>query len=266
MSADWIKVEVTLPDKPEVVQMAEILSLDQDTIAGKLLRFWIWVNQNAADGNALSVTKKFVDRLCARDGFADALEIVKWASFQNGVLAVPNFDRHNGKSAKKRALGVYRSRAHRENGDAPVTPPSRAERHGSVTRDRDRGITTSVARERARASNKDTNHDDKKGATPDDTTPAGEIVAAFNELCPELKPVTMRSPKRMEAIGNFWGYVGRNMENVRAVFQRVALSDVLCGRSKPKHAGHEPYRTFFDKVIQPDLVARIIEGQFDNKR
>ncbi|HEN3655088.1 TPA: hypothetical protein U5E37_003057 [Yersinia enterocolitica] len=52
MASSWIKVEVITPDKPEIFQLAEILNVDPDTVLGKLIRVWVWADQQTIDGNA----------------------------------------------------------------------------------------------------------------------------------------------------------------------------------------------------------------------
>ncbi|MEY2727076.1 MAG: hypothetical protein RLZZ458_2943, partial [Planctomycetota bacterium] len=56
MAGDWIKIQHVTPDKPEVWQIAEITGLEADAVVGKLLRIWIWADQQTVDGNARSVT------------------------------------------------------------------------------------------------------------------------------------------------------------------------------------------------------------------
>jgi hypothetical protein len=58
----------------------------------------------SVDGNDLGVTLSFLDRLTNCPGFADAHVSVGWLISRNGRLSVPNFDRHNGQTAKSRAL------------------------------------------------------------------------------------------------------------------------------------------------------------------
>ncbi len=102
--APWIKIEITTPDKPEVVAMATRLRMkDQDTVTGKLVRLWAWADQNSVDGRACRITRAFVDRLVACQGFAGALEAEGWLTGPDGAIDFPGFDRHNGDSAKKRA-------------------------------------------------------------------------------------------------------------------------------------------------------------------
>ena len=121
MAGDWIKVEHSTPDKPEVIQMASILKIDQDSVCGKLLRLWIWADQQTVDGNALSVTNLFVDRLTFCDGFANALRQVGWLDGRDGHLSIPNFDAHNGQTAKKRAQTNKRVAKKRECNAESVT-------------------------------------------------------------------------------------------------------------------------------------------------
>lgn len=108
MASNWIKVEVITPDKPEIYHLAERLSLDPDAVLGKLIRLWVWADQQTIDGNAncnaVSVTKNAIDRITFATGFADALISVGWLTECDGKLSIPNFERHNGESSKKRAL------------------------------------------------------------------------------------------------------------------------------------------------------------------
>ena len=122
MAGEWIKIESVTPDKPEVFQMAEILGIDPDAVAGKLLRIWVWADQQTIDGNARGVTRALLDRLTSAAGFADALAAVGWLVDTDDGLTFPRFGEHNGKTAKSRALGAKRA------------SKSRSERDGSVSR------------------------------------------------------------------------------------------------------------------------------------
>ena len=109
----WIKVEHCSPDKVEIDKIAQMLGIDHDAVFGKCIRFWIWADQQSIDGNALSVTKAFLDRNTFQQGFADALISVGWLIEDGDSFRIPNFDRHNGESAKKRANTAKRVSEHR---------------------------------------------------------------------------------------------------------------------------------------------------------
>jgi hypothetical protein len=156
MAGDWIKVEHATPDKLEVVQMSSILRIDQDAVAGKLVRVWSWADENSVDGAALTVTEAFIDKVARRKGFAAAMREAGWLRGKNGALELPNFQRHNGKSAKKRAVDMERKRREREespperdSGPNPVLDPSTKDPPGSVTKSGQK-TDKSVTRERER--------------------------------------------------------------------------------------------------------------------
>ena len=112
MAGDWIKIEHVTPDKPEVIEMADRLEIDQDAVLGKLIRLWVWADEQSLC-DAASVTETFVDRLSRVTGFAKAMISVGWLVAKNGRLTFSNFDRHNGETAKKRALTQKRAQKFR---------------------------------------------------------------------------------------------------------------------------------------------------------
>ncbi len=118
MAGDWIKVQTCTPDKPEVHQIAERLGIDPDAVTGKLIRIWCWADQQTADGNAASVTKSLLDRVSGVTGFADSLISVGWLEKTDAGFLFPNFDRHNGNSAKTRASVAKRVGKHRKTAES----------------------------------------------------------------------------------------------------------------------------------------------------
>lgn len=120
MAGDWIKFETATPDKPEIWLIAEAAGIDPDAAVGKLLRIWIWFDQHTENGNAPSVSKLTLDRLVGVRNFCEHVISAGWMSEKNGVLTLPHFDRHNGKTAKNRALTAKRVAKHAAN--AKLTP------------------------------------------------------------------------------------------------------------------------------------------------
>ena len=144
MAGDWIKVQVCTPDKPEVYRIAEDLGIDPDAVTGKLIRIWCWADQQTVDGNAPSVTKALLDRVTGVTGFTDSLVSVGWLVKTDAGYIFPNFSRHNGCTAKTRALGAKRSenlRESRKSNGGSVTKSARnaqQKRCDSVTREEKR--------------------------------------------------------------------------------------------------------------------------------
>ena len=108
MAGEWMKVELALPDKPEVHYMANALNLDPDAVVGKLIRVWAWFDQHTEDGNAHGVTGALLDRLSGVTGFGEVMLLAGWIEQRDKTLHMPKFDRHTSESSKKRALTAKR--------------------------------------------------------------------------------------------------------------------------------------------------------------
>lgn len=108
MAGDWLKIEKSTPHKPEVYQIAAILNLDSDIVFAKLFRIWSWFDDHFTSCNAPSVTESLLDRCICVTGFANAMQQVGWLTISDDGCSLPNWDRHNGNSAKKRALSGER--------------------------------------------------------------------------------------------------------------------------------------------------------------
>jgi len=104
MSLPWIKIECGLINKPEVMQLAGLLDIDEHTVVGHLVAFWSWVDANMSrDCPDTTGTKRGLDRVAGRDGFTDALVQVGWLEFDGNRVTVPHFEYHLSQSAKTRA-------------------------------------------------------------------------------------------------------------------------------------------------------------------
>lgn len=113
MRRPWIKIETSTPDKPEICSIATTLRMDTDTVVGKLVRLWSWVELNSESDDDLGVTCEFLDKLVGRKGFSQALQQTGWLVNNDGKLSLKNFDRHSSLAAKGRALTALRVARHR---------------------------------------------------------------------------------------------------------------------------------------------------------
>ena len=114
MRRPWIKIEVSTPDKPEVCTIATRLRIDPDAVMGKLVRLWSWAELNGINANDLGVTKEFINKVCGRKNFAEALLECGWLIESEGTLSFPHFSRHNGNASKVRGLTARRVEKHRK--------------------------------------------------------------------------------------------------------------------------------------------------------
>ena len=114
---DWIKLEKNTPDKPEILEMAEFLEIDPDAVMGKMIRVWSWLDSNSENGHTSNVTSVLIRRITCHEKFPDAMIHVGWLVKEESGYTIPHYDRHLGKSSKKRALDAERQRKSRDERD-----------------------------------------------------------------------------------------------------------------------------------------------------
>lgn len=116
MAGPWLKMECATPDKPEVLAITATLGWDDpDLTVGKLFKLWRWFDQQTTDGNAARVTPALLDRVVGVSGFVQAVANEGWLTITADGISLSNFDRHNGETAKQRALTAKRVAEHKAN-------------------------------------------------------------------------------------------------------------------------------------------------------
>lgn len=132
----WIKFDTATPEKPEVMAITLAMGYeDPDLTVGKLIRVWRWFDQHTLDGNAASVTSALLDRMIGAPGMCAAMQSVGWLDIHEGGIRLPNFARHNGKTAKDRVLTAQRVAKAKSGNAASVS--------GALPREEKRRINTS---------------------------------------------------------------------------------------------------------------------------
>jgi hypothetical protein len=111
---NWIKMRKELPDDPAVILIARETGLSEDAVVGKLLRIWSWVDTNSTDGVIVNCDSTWIDHHVRAPGFAEAMKRSSWLDARNGNLIFVNYERHNGETAKKRAVNLACQKTYRE--------------------------------------------------------------------------------------------------------------------------------------------------------
>jgi hypothetical protein len=117
-SEHWIKVMKGTPNKPA---MAEIRRWCQCTKAEAFLAFfelYCHFDDLTADGSIPFFRKEDADEIGCLNGLGNALEAVGWMTFHTGGATVIDWEKHNGKSAKKRMIDSERQNRCRGKGRA----------------------------------------------------------------------------------------------------------------------------------------------------
>lgn len=119
MAGEWIKMRLDLASDPAVIRIRRATGLDADSVVGKLHRLWSWADAHTADGFAAGLDAEWVDELVGVQGFAAVMADAGWLQIDDAGIRLANFDRHNGQTAKVRAL--RKTRMERFRGAARAT-------------------------------------------------------------------------------------------------------------------------------------------------
>lgn len=140
MAGDWIKMRHDLAEDPATIGIALRLGLEVDLVVGKLHRLWSWADRQTEDGRVRNVSASWVDTFATQPGFAAAMAAEEWLRIDpNGGIELPNFARHNGASAKRRAADSQRKRDSRSRPQS-VRKVSAKSRTKTVTREEKRRV------------------------------------------------------------------------------------------------------------------------------
>lgn len=148
MAGDWIKVEKSTLNKPEVRAISRLMGVSVQEALGTLLAFWCWLDDVLVDAHVDACVDADVDAQFGT-GFSAALKVVGWATFERsedgltGRMLIANSGRHFGETSKKRALKSERQARWRANHvDAHVDAPVDAV--ASTRKEKKRTISTNV--------------------------------------------------------------------------------------------------------------------------
>lgn len=108
-----------LRDHPKVVRMSSALNADRLRIIGGLWSVWSTFDTHSVDGTLEGYTLAAIDEDLRWPGFAQAMESVQWLVQVVDGLEVPEFDVHNGASAKRRAQDTRDKKNKRESAKCP---------------------------------------------------------------------------------------------------------------------------------------------------
>ncbi len=246
MAGDWIKMRADLFTHPKVVRMASALKADgrPDVIrvVGGLMSVWCLFDAHSVDGVLEGYTPDLIDDHLRWDGFSAAMESVGWLAFDevNSSMSLPDFDKHNGQSAKRRAQDADRKREDRK----------------ASASDADKKRTREEKR-----------REDKYPPTPLD-----EIVELYHAKLPTLPRVVLKTEKRTKACRDFWRWIFDSRKSdgepraqtadqaltwVAGYFERAAANDFLLGNRPTR--GHENWRADFDFLLTERGRTHVIE-------
>ena len=109
MAGNWIKMRVNLSSDPAVIKVSRLLDCSEFKVVGLLHWLWSWADTHTEDGHAVGIDCVWINRQTGTENFCEALVQVGWLSMTEDGITIPNFDAHNGTSAKARANTAKRA-------------------------------------------------------------------------------------------------------------------------------------------------------------
>lgn len=85
------------------------------------------------------------------------------------------------------------------------------------------------------------------------------VMDSYNSLCSSLPPVSNVSAPRIKAVCETADFLLQH-GGFEKYFERVARSDFLCGKNKPK------WKATFDWLIKKENAVKVMEGNYDNPK
>lgn len=113
-TGSWIKMSTGLRDHPKVVRMAGMLKADCLRVVGGLQVAWSIFDEHSPDGLLEFYTLGILDEKIGWRGFCKAMQGVGWLVESESGLRVPDYEEHNGPTAKRRALDQKRKETGRK--------------------------------------------------------------------------------------------------------------------------------------------------------
>lgn len=110
----WIKMGTGLRRHPKIVRMASALRADKLRVIGGLHAVWCVFDEHSPDGLLEGYTLAAMDEEIGWKGFSRAMQDIGWLVESESGLEAPEYDEHNGASAKRRALDAKRKSSERE--------------------------------------------------------------------------------------------------------------------------------------------------------
>jgi len=109
MAGDWLKMEVTTPNKVEIIEIAYLLDVSKHEALGMFTEYLAWLNQHCEAGKLPLSSINLINHLTGNKDFCHALASVGWLTICEGYIEVTKYDRHNSNNAKSRAEGNRRA-------------------------------------------------------------------------------------------------------------------------------------------------------------
>ncbi len=139
----------SLPTDGRIVRMMSALNADRLRTLGGLMSAWCLLDEHTETGKLDGYTPSAFDEIIGFPGLAAAMQAVGWLEIGDGYLQAPDFERHNGATAKRRAQESVRKMSAR---NADKCPQEKRTKSAPEKRREEKRISDTQTNAKARAS------------------------------------------------------------------------------------------------------------------
>lgn len=252
MAGDWIKMRSELQSHPKVVRILSATKSDKFRVIGGLHAVWAVFDAHSNDGKLYGYTPDLMDHIIGWEGFSAAMIAVEWLLWDEAeTLALPEFDEHNSKSAKRRAEDQKRKRNTRNSLEFV------SDDCGQI-----------ADKKRTREDKREDKEKDKTllSESPDSSPPncpIKEIIETYHTELPMLPRVRVMTSARETQIRQRWREEPKrqSLEWWKKFFAYAAKSDFLTGRGN--QSGRDtPWMADLEWLTKAGNFAKVIEGKY----
>jgi hypothetical protein len=243
MAGDWIPYEIGLPNKPQVLLLADAARMKPREVVGLLMEFWGWASMQTHDGNVTRVTLPLLVKLFpgSRLAFWEAMTspCIGWLEVRDNGVYIPRANKWITRGAKARLKKSERQamwRSGSDNVDASVdatvgeTVDAQASTLPSTTEEkRTEEKRTEEKRKEEKEESKDNTHTARTREVQSTVMDAQNIAKVLDD--PDFKAIHAEYPpkRRIAARVAAQAFAGLDPPAV--------LPDVLAGLQRLKGSG-----------------------------
>ena len=114
MAGDWIKLNRSVGRSPQIVRIASALKADICFAIGGVVSVWWLFDEQTEDGILVGYSADMLDKIVQCPGITTAMASVGWMIIDSDgsmeTLIIPEFEKHMGKSAKRRMQDSQRKK------------------------------------------------------------------------------------------------------------------------------------------------------------
>lgn len=244
MAGDWIKMRVDLQTHPKVVRIMSACKADKYRVIGGLHAVWSVFDAHTEAGELDGYSFELMDEIIGWPGFSSAMAAVGWLVVNGETLVSPEFDTHNGKSAKRRCMEAERKRSSRK----------------ASADDADK-MRTREEKRREEVNLPSANAEGVGSTLP--PCPHQEIISLYHEALPACTAVREWTPARQALLRSRWAENGKRQTLGwwKRFFDYVAESEFLTGRGSCG-PDRDPFVADLEWLVRPKNFVKVIEGKY----